>query len=269
MLLYGLPGFGYIITATFLPVIARAALPAHSRWPDLFWPMFGAALIAGALLGARLPSRWDNRLLLAACCAVQALGVALGIVWPTAPGFALGSALVGLPFTAITLFAMREARRLRGERAAGLMGYATASYGVGQIAGPLAAAPFAAHAGSFSPALWLAATMLAVGRPDSRPLRCAHGARGRAAAESGKPPAGLEAWRGAAAATRRRAAAAARVREARRRLRAISAAFGPHSEHSPNTFGERSSRAATGAHFVKARTSVRRALCNNRFISAC
>ncbi|KGS74587.1 major facilitator superfamily permease [Burkholderia pseudomallei] len=163
VLLYGLPGFGYIITATFLPVIARAALPAHSRWPDLFWPMFGAALIAGALLGARLPSRWDNRLLLAACCAVQALGVALGIVWPTAPGFALGSALVGLPFTAITLFAMREARRLRGERAAGLMGYATASYGVGQIAGPLAAAPLAAHAGSFSPALWLAATMLAVG----------------------------------------------------------------------------------------------------------
>ncbi|AOJ46931.1 YbfB/YjiJ family MFS transporter [Burkholderia thailandensis] len=163
VLLYGLPGFGYIITATFLPVIARAALPAHSPWPDLFWPMFGAALIVGALLGARLPSHCDNRLLLAACCAVQAVGVALGIVWPTTPGFALGSVLVGLPFTAITLFAMREARRLRGEHAAGLMGYATASYGVGQIVGPLAAAPLAAHAGSFSPALWLASAVLAVG----------------------------------------------------------------------------------------------------------
>ncbi len=163
VLLYGLPGFGYIITATFLPVIARAALPAQSPWPDLFWPMFGAALIVGALAGARLPSRWDNRLLLAACCVVQAVGVALGIVWPTAPGFALGSALVGLPFNAITLFAMREARRLRGERAAGLMGYATASYGVGQIVGPLAAVPLAAHAGSFTPALWLASAVLAAG----------------------------------------------------------------------------------------------------------
>lgn len=110
--LYGMPGFGYIITATFLPVIARAALPAGSPWPDLFWPMFGAALIVGAIAAARLPGHWDNRLLLAAGCTTQALGIAAGIVWPNAAGFSIGSVLLGLPFTAITLFAMREARRL-------------------------------------------------------------------------------------------------------------------------------------------------------------
>ena len=71
--------------------------------------------------------------------------------------------LLGLPFTAITLFAMREARRLRGDAAAGLMGYATASYGLGQIAGPLVAAPIAEHTGSFSTALWIAAMALAAG----------------------------------------------------------------------------------------------------------
>ncbi|CAE6695362.1 hypothetical protein R69927_03436 [Paraburkholderia domus] len=162
ILLYGVPGFGYIITATFLPVIARHALPGSS-WPDLFWPMFGAALIVGALLAARLPVHWDNRTLLAGCYVLQAAGIALGIVWPTAGGFSLGSILIGLPFTAITLFAMREARRLRGDEAAGLMGYATAAYGVGQIVGPLVAAPIAGHTGSFSPALWLAAGALLVG----------------------------------------------------------------------------------------------------------
>ncbi|MFM0245527.1 YbfB/YjiJ family MFS transporter [Paraburkholderia sediminicola] len=162
VLLYGVPGFGYIITATFLPVIARHALPGSS-WPDLFWPMFGAALIVGALLAARLPVHWDNRTLLAGCYVLQAAGIALGIVWPTAGGFSLGSMLIGLPFTAITLFAMREARRLRGEEAAGLMGYATAAYGVGQIVGPLVAAPIAEHTGSFSPALWLAAGALLLG----------------------------------------------------------------------------------------------------------
>ncbi|VWD39163.1 MFS transporter [Burkholderia lata] len=163
VVLYGMPGFGYIITATFLPVIARAALPAGSPWPDLFWPMFGAALIVGAITAARLPGHWDNRLLLAAGCATQALGIAAGIVWPNAAGFSIGSALLGLPFTAITLFAMREARRLHGERAAGLMGYATASYGVGQILGPLVAAPLASRFGSFSPALWVAVSALLLG----------------------------------------------------------------------------------------------------------
>ena len=162
ILLYGVPGFGYIITATFLPVIARHALPGSS-WPDLFWPMFGAALMVGALLAARLPVHWDNRTLLAGCYVLQALGIALGIVWPTAGGFSLGSILIGLPFTAITLFAMREARRLRGDDAAGLMGYATAAYGVGQIVGPLVAAPIAERTGSFSPALWLAAGALLLG----------------------------------------------------------------------------------------------------------
>jgi len=160
--LYGLPGFGYIITATFLPVIARHALP-DSLWPDRFWPMFGLAIIVGAVSASRTPVHWDNRLLLAISYLMQATGIVLGVVWPTVPGFAVGSLLIGLPFTAITLFAMREARRLRHNEAAGLMGYATASYGAGQIAGPLIAAPIAAYTGSFALALLLAALVLVAG----------------------------------------------------------------------------------------------------------
>ena len=160
--LYGLAGFGYIITATFLPVIARQALPG-SAWPDLFWPLFGLAVIPGAILGARLPLHWDNRLMLAGAYAMQALGVLLSVIWPTVFGFALGSLLLGLPFTAITLFAVRDARRLRGNSAAGLIGLATASYGVGQIVGPLFAAPLAQRTGSFSVPLLVAGAALLAG----------------------------------------------------------------------------------------------------------
>ncbi|MDA7418147.1 YbfB/YjiJ family MFS transporter [Xenophilus arseniciresistens] len=160
--LYGLAGFGYIITATFLPVIARQALPG-SPWPDLFWPLFGLAVIPGALIGARAPSHWDNRLLLALAYGMQALGVLLSVAWPSIAGFALGSLLLGLPFTALTLFAMRDARRLRGNAAAGLIGYATASYGIGQILGPLFAAPLAQRTGSFTVPLLAAAAALAAG----------------------------------------------------------------------------------------------------------
>ena len=134
-LAYGLAGFGYIITATFLPVIARQALPG-SVWLDLFWPIFGIGVSIGALLTVRLPLRWDRRKLLAACYAMQATGVLLGVWSPTLAGFAVGSLLLGLPFTAITLFAMQEARRLWPHNAAALIGVLTAAYGLGQIAGP-------------------------------------------------------------------------------------------------------------------------------------
>lgn len=132
---YGLAGFGYIITATFLPVIARAALPG-SPWLDFFWPLFGLGVIAGALIATRVRVAGDSRRTLAGCYAVQAAGIALSVWWPTLMGFALGSLLLGLPFTAITFFAMQEVRRLQPAAAASAMGLLTALYGLGQIIGP-------------------------------------------------------------------------------------------------------------------------------------
>ena len=138
-LAYGLAGFGYIVTATFLPVIARAALPG-SPWLDLFWPLFGAAVMGGALLSTRLRMTRDLRLLLAASYFVQAVGVALSVWLPSLVGFALSSVLLGLPFTAITFFAMQEVRRVRPAAVASTMGLMTAMYGIGQIVGPPMAA---------------------------------------------------------------------------------------------------------------------------------
>lgn len=135
VLAYGLAGFGYIITATFLPVIAREALPG-SIWSDYFWPAFGLGVIAGALLTRFVPLSMDRRVLLTASYVVQALAILLTLAMPTDLGFVAGSLLLGLPFTAITLFAMQEARRLRPAQATSLMGLLTAGYGIGQILGP-------------------------------------------------------------------------------------------------------------------------------------
>lgn len=149
-LAYGLAGFGYIISATFLPVIARETI-SGSPWLDLFWPIFGGGVVLGALLVTRVRVARDLRLLLAACYAVQAVGIAIGLWSPTVPGFAIGSVLLGLPFTTITFFAMLEVRRLRPASAHSFIGLLTAMYGVGQIAGPLLAAAVLAR--SASPAL--------------------------------------------------------------------------------------------------------------------
>ena len=159
---YALAGFGYIITATFLPVIARQALPGSS-WPDLFWPLFGICVSLGALLATRLPIHWDNRLLLAACYLLQACGILIGVASPSVFGFAFGSILLGLPFTAITLFAMRDARRLRGDQARSLMGLLTATYGIGQIIGPPLATRLVQGSGNFTSSLCVAAVALVAG----------------------------------------------------------------------------------------------------------
>ncbi len=155
---YGLAGFGYIITATFLPVIARQTLPG-SIWPDLFWPMLGVAVALGALLATRVSVEVDQRLWLAGCYVSQAAGVLLTVLMPTVFGFALGSILIGLPFTTITLFAVREARRLtahQGEAASRrLVGQITAAFSVGQVAGPPLAVWLAAASGGGSDAFVL------------------------------------------------------------------------------------------------------------------
>lgn len=165
-LAYGIAGIGYIITATFLPVIARQALPG-STWLDLFWPLFGAGVMLGAVGASRLRSGGDLRLRLAACYVLQAAGVAASLVSPTLAGFALGSLLLGLPFTAITFFAMQEVRRVRPLQATSFMGLLTAVYGLGQIVGPPLAAWLvsrsATPAAGFATSLWIASGSLALG----------------------------------------------------------------------------------------------------------
>ena len=161
-LAYGLAGFGYIVTATFLPVIARQALP-DSRWLDLFWPIFGSGVVTGALLATRLRGTGDRRRLLSIAYLMQAAAIALGVWLPTATGFALGSFVLGLPFTAITFFALQEARRLRPTRAPSTIGLLTATYGIGQIVGPPMVAALLQRSRSVSDGFTLALEIAAGG----------------------------------------------------------------------------------------------------------
>ena len=163
---YGLDGLGYIITATFLPVIARQVMPG-SAWLDLFWPLFGLAVIAGALISTRISLKGDLRYLLAASYIMQAVGVIITVWLPTPLGFALGSLLLGLPFTAITFFAMQEVRRLKPNNVASNVGLLTAVYGLGQVAGPPLAAWLLSRSATvghgFNVALEIAAGSLVLG----------------------------------------------------------------------------------------------------------
>uniref|UniRef100_UPI002618755C YbfB/YjiJ family MFS transporter n=1 Tax=uncultured Rhizobium sp. TaxID=155567 RepID=UPI002618755C len=96
-----------------------------------------------------------------------AVGVVVSLLLPSIGGFILGSLLVGLPFTAITLFAMQEVRRLAPGHVTGFMAMMTAAYGIGQIAGPPLVAFILAHstshAAGFSTSLIIASSALVMG----------------------------------------------------------------------------------------------------------
>ncbi len=165
-LAYSFAGFGYIITATFLPVIARTALPG-SVWLDMFWPIFGFGVMIGAVLATRVPVEIDRRLLLAGCYFVQAFAISFSLLSPNLAGFAIGSLMLGVPFTAISFFALQEVRRLRPATAASFIGLLTATYGIGQILGPPLVALLLRHTSSpaagFTLSLQIASTTLVAG----------------------------------------------------------------------------------------------------------
>ncbi|HEY2189485.1 MAG TPA: YbfB/YjiJ family MFS transporter [Caldimonas sp.] len=164
---YGVSGFGYIVTATFLPVIARTALPADSPWLDLFWPIFGAGVIVGALLATRVRVSGDLRLVIGAAYVVQAIAIAIGVGVPTTAGFAISSFVLGAPFTTITYFALQEVRRLRPVHIAATTGLVTVTWSIGQAAGPPMVALMLRHASgievAFTRSLAIAAATLVAG----------------------------------------------------------------------------------------------------------
>jgi MFS family permease len=164
---YGISGFGYIVTATFLPVIARAAI-AGSSFIDLFWPIFGVGVVVGALLSSRLGAAIDRRWLLAAAYVLQATGIGVGVAFPTEAGFAVGSLVLGLPFTLLTLFTLQEVRRIRPLAAASTTGLVTTIWALGQAMGPPMVAVMLRQSGgdahaAFQRSLVVAATALLVG----------------------------------------------------------------------------------------------------------
>ena len=123
-------------------------------------------MAVGAALSTRAPAAWDRRWLLVAAYAMQALGIGLGLWWPTPAGFAASSLLLGLPFTAITFYGLQEARRLWPRSADSFASLITAVYGLGQIMGPPMVAWLLARGGQaqgFAQGLALAALALVAG----------------------------------------------------------------------------------------------------------
>ena len=158
---YGLFGFGYIVPATFLPVIARDALP-DPRYYVWFWPLCGIAAAISALLSAPLARRIRDRDVLAACYLAETIGVALPVVVAQPWSIGTSAVLLGGTFVVITVTALREARALAPTHSSHLIAAMTAAFALGQIAGPIVAAYLVGPRSGFAlPLVAAAAALLA------------------------------------------------------------------------------------------------------------
>ncbi|HEX2565767.1 MAG TPA: YbfB/YjiJ family MFS transporter, partial [Burkholderiales bacterium] len=156
---HGAFGLGYIIPATFLPVMAKQVIsdPAVFGWA---WPAFGAAAVVSTLGAAKLQEIIGRRNVWVLGNVVMAIGSLLPLALPGLAGILLAACCVGGTFMVLTMIGMQEARRVAGDRARMLMAAMTSAFAAGQIAGPLLVAGLARLQGGFSLALAIAAAPL-------------------------------------------------------------------------------------------------------------
>lgn len=156
---FGASGYGYIIPATFLPVMARELIPD----PLVFgwsWPLFGIAAALAPLATARLARHVGDRRLWILSHLVMALGVALPVWWSAIGGIMISALLVGSTFMINAMTSMQEARTVGGPHTTSLMAAMTAAFATGQIIGPISVSYMVGADADFSKPLLIASFIL-------------------------------------------------------------------------------------------------------------
>ena len=159
---YGLLGFGYVITATFLVAMARK-LPQASLIEPLCWIVVGAMAAPSVPLGRFLADRYGNMAVMRGAFLLQATGVLLAGWQAGAVALLLGGACLGATFLSITALVVNAARAQAGPHGELAIGWMTASFGLGQLLGPFVAGRLAQASGGFAVPSAMAAAALVLG----------------------------------------------------------------------------------------------------------
>ncbi|MGW1817396.1 YbfB/YjiJ family MFS transporter [Streptomyces sp. NPDC002125] len=150
---YLLEGIGYIIAGTFLVAALQQGAPG---WIGSgAWIVVGLAALPSCALWMRLARRMSRPALLTISLSLQAIGIALpALSGGSVPALA-AAVLFGATFMGVSSMSLAIGTHLRIPRAIALL---TTGYSLGQILGPLLAAPLLRH--GYHDALLLGAALV-------------------------------------------------------------------------------------------------------------
>ncbi|MFF4258702.1 YbfB/YjiJ family MFS transporter [Streptomyces sp. NPDC001663] len=137
---YTFEGIGYIIAGTFLVAAIQQGVPG--RLGSGAWIVVGLAALPSCALWTRLGVRWSRPALLLTSLTIQAIGIALPALLGGATPALVSALLFGATFMGVSTIALSIGAHLQVPRAVALL---TAGYSIGQILGPLLAAPLLSH----------------------------------------------------------------------------------------------------------------------------
>lgn len=134
LLSYGLFGFGYVITATFIVDMVRGS-SALARLEPSIWALFGLSAVPSVAFWTALGRRWGVLRIYAVACSVEAAGVATSALWLHPASIVISAVFVGGTFMGLTALGLVATRAGRGDPR-GRIALMTASFSFGQILGP-------------------------------------------------------------------------------------------------------------------------------------
>jgi predicted MFS family arabinose efflux permease len=135
---YGLFGFGYVITATFIVAIVRGS-PEARPYEYLIWLIFGLSAVPSVAAWSAIGHYFGVLRAFALACFVEAIGVFASVIWLNVAGLLVAAIFLGGTFMGITALGLTAARMLAHGNARRALADMTAAFGVGQAIGPVAA----------------------------------------------------------------------------------------------------------------------------------
>lgn len=159
---YFFEGLGYIVTATFIVAIV-VATPGLESFAAYSWVVIGLAAIPSTILWPLLARRIGNKRALLAAYFFQAAGIFLSINADTVFEVVIASVAFGGTFLGIVALTLAECGRRMSENRGRAIAVLTASFGIGQMLGPVLAGLLADLQKGFALSLSLAAICVLFG----------------------------------------------------------------------------------------------------------